>query len=72
MGVFIRQTAAGTRIGHSGDINGFATWAAHYPVHGISIILMINSESADLPVDAVEAAVVVAAGAPRLSEPARP
>jgi CubicO group peptidase (beta-lactamase class C family) len=72
MGVFIRQTAAGVRIGHSGDINGFATWAAHYPFHGISIILMINSESADLPVNAVEAAVFDAAGVSCLGEPAPP
>jgi CubicO group peptidase (beta-lactamase class C family) len=57
MGVFIRPTAAGTRIGHSGDIDGFSTWVAHYPASRVTIVHMINSESADMDTNAIEAAV---------------
>lgn len=57
MGVFIKPTAGGTRIGHSGDIDGFSTWVAHYPASGVTIVQMINSQSADLNIDTVEAAV---------------
>jgi hypothetical protein len=57
LGVFIKPTSGGTRIGHSGDIDGFSTWAAHYPANGITIVQLINSESADLGIDDVEAAV---------------
>lgn len=66
MGVFIRPTPAGDRIGHSGDISGFATWAAHYPATGVTIVQMINSQSADLNVEAVEAAVFSGGPAPCL------
>jgi D-alanyl-D-alanine carboxypeptidase len=57
MGVFIRPTKGGTRIGHSGDIDGFSTWVAHYPASGVTVVQMINSQSADLNVDAVEEAI---------------
>ena len=62
MGVFIKPTPGGTRIGHSGGIDGFSTWAAHYPAHGVTIVHMINSESADMDTDAIEAAVFSGAG----------
>ncbi len=57
LGVFIKATSGGMRVGHSGDVDGFSTWAAHYPANGITIVQLINSQSADLNVDAVEAAV---------------
>lgn len=57
MGVFIKPTKAGTRIGHSGGIDGFSTWLAHYPASGVTIVQMINSQSADLNIDTVEEAV---------------
>jgi CubicO group peptidase (beta-lactamase class C family) len=57
MGVFIKPTSAGTRIGHSGGIDGFSTWVAHYPAERVTIVHMINSESADMDTDAIEAAV---------------
>lgn len=57
-GVFIRPTKAGPRIGHKGDIDGFSTWTAHYPAMGLTIVQMINSQSADLRVEEVEAAVL--------------
>jgi CubicO group peptidase (beta-lactamase class C family) len=57
MGFFIKPTKAGTRIGHSGGIDGFSTWLAHYPEQGVTIVHMINSDSADMDADAIEAAV---------------
>jgi CubicO group peptidase (beta-lactamase class C family) len=57
MGVFIKQTLAGLRIFHSGDIDGFSTWLAYYPQSKISIVMLVNSESTSLDVDAVEKAV---------------
>lgn len=57
LGVFIKPTKGGTRISHKGDIDGFSSWVAHYPASGVTIVQLINSESADLNVDDVEAAV---------------
>ena len=57
MGVFLKPTVGGTRVGHSGGIDGFSTWVAHYPSRGVTIVHMINSQSADMDTDAIEAAV---------------
>ena len=57
MGLFVKQTPVGMRIAHSGDIDGFSTWAAYYPARKVTIVHMINSESADMATDAIEAAV---------------
>jgi CubicO group peptidase (beta-lactamase class C family) len=57
MGFFIKPTIAGPRIGHSGDVDGFSTWAAHYPSRGVTIVHMINSQSANMETDAIENAV---------------
>jgi CubicO group peptidase (beta-lactamase class C family) len=57
LGAFIKPTIAGPRIGHSGDIDGFSTWVGHYPSRGVTIVHMINSQSADMGTDAIEAAV---------------
>jgi CubicO group peptidase (beta-lactamase class C family) len=62
MGVFIKRTRAGARIGHGGDVDGFSTWVAHYPSRGVTILHMINSESAGMDADGIEAAVFSAAG----------
>ncbi len=62
IGVFIKPTSAGTRYGHSGGIDGFSTWVAHYPSSGVTILHMINSESADMGTDRMEAAVFLALG----------
>jgi CubicO group peptidase (beta-lactamase class C family) len=56
-GLFLKRTKAGPRAGHPGDVDGFSTWAAHYPASGVTIVQLINSQSADLNVDEVEAAV---------------
>lgn len=58
MGLFVREdTPGGTRLSHSGDIDGFATWFAFYPDSGVTIVQMINSQSANLESERVEAAV---------------
>ena len=57
-GVFISPSAAGPRIWHGGDIDGFSTWLAHYPAADITIALMQNSESADMDSAAIERAVL--------------
>lgn len=56
MGVFITPRPVGMRYWHSGDIDGFSTWVAHYPGKNVTIALMINSESADLDKDEIERA----------------
>jgi CubicO group peptidase (beta-lactamase class C family) len=66
LGFFIKRTKAGVRIGHPGDVDGFSTWAAHYPASGVTIVQLINSQSADLNVDEVEAAVFPASADPCL------
>lgn len=63
MGVFINTTAAGQRIWHAGDMPGFSTWLAYYPRSRTTIALAINSESADLHRDTIEAAVFGCDGA---------
>jgi CubicO group peptidase (beta-lactamase class C family) len=62
LGVWIKRTRAGTRIGHGGDVDGFSTWVAHYPARGVTIVHMINSQSADMATDAIEAAVFAGRG----------
>ena len=57
MGVFLSDYTGRRRLAHSGDIDGFATWVAHYPKDGVTIALMENSESADMGKDEIEAAV---------------
>ena len=65
-GVFIKPTKGGTRIGHSGDIDGFSTWAAYYPASRTTIVHMINSQSADMDANGIEEAVFVGSGGPCL------
>lgn len=57
IGVWVKPTLAGVRLGHGGDVDGFSTWVAHYPSRGVTIVHMINSQSADMATDAIEAAV---------------
>lgn len=71
MGLFVRtDTPGGVRLWHSGELDGFATWFAHYPESGVTIVQMVNSESADLETEAVEAAVFRAGRRPCI-EPER-
>lgn len=57
MGVFLSEYTGRQRVWHSGDIDGFSTWLAHYPAQDVTIALMENSESADMHKDEIEAAV---------------
>lgn len=63
-GLFIKPTRGGIRLGHSGDIDGFSTWMAYYPASKTTIVHMINSQSADMDTDAIEAAVFSGAAGP--------
>lgn len=69
MGVFITNRGGRRKVWHSGNIDGFATWLAHYPESGITIALMENSESADLGNDVIEAAVFAGASGAAGSRP---
>jgi CubicO group peptidase (beta-lactamase class C family) len=57
MGFFLTPTAYGRRLSHGGDVDGFSTWLAHYPERQVTIALLINSQSADMDKDRIEAAV---------------
>ena len=57
MGVFVTPTGHGPRIWHSGDMSGFSTWLARYPESGVTIALLLNSESADMDRDTISDAV---------------
>ena len=65
MGVFVSARPVGTRIWHSGDMDGFATWVAHYPAREVTIAIMINSESADVDRDGIEKAALLEPPCPR-------
>ena len=64
LGLFIKPTPGGTRLAHQGDIDGFSTWMAYYPASKTTIVHMINSQSADMNTNAIEAAVFSEAGGP--------
>jgi CubicO group peptidase (beta-lactamase class C family) len=66
MGLFVKASIGGVRYAHGGDVDGFSTWLAHYPASGITVVQMINSESADLRTDEVEAALFPSPGRPCL------
>jgi D-alanyl-D-alanine carboxypeptidase len=57
MGLFRKETPAGTLLWHSGDIDGFSSWSGYYPESRVAIAMSINSESVSLPAEAVEKAV---------------
>lgn len=57
MGLFVTPTPRGTRISHSGDVEGFSTYLAHYPGSNVSVTMLLNSQSADMDKEAIEAAV---------------
>lgn len=57
MGLFVSTSELGPRLWHSGDIDGFVTWMAHYPEAGVSIVLLQNGDFLDVDHRAVEQAV---------------
>lgn len=54
MGLFVSGSALGRRLWHSGDIDGFVTWMAHYPDAGVTIVMLQNGDFLDLDHAAVE------------------
>ena len=57
MGFFVTPTPHGIRISHTGDVDGFSTWLAHFPRTGVTIAAMLNSQSADIDKDGIAAGV---------------
>lgn len=60
MGLFVSSSDLGPRIWHSGDIDGFVTWMAHYPEAGTTIVLLQNADFVDIDYRAVEHMVAAA------------
>lgn len=58
MGLFVDRRTGPLRYSHTGDVNGFHSWLALYPASEVSIAILMNSESADAPEDAVQTAVL--------------
>lgn len=58
MGLFVSGSELGPRLWHSGDIDGFSTWMAHYPEAGVTIVILLNGDFLDLPHPEVEQIVV--------------
>lgn len=48
MGLFRSDSPLGVRLWHSGDIDGFVTWMAHYPESGVTIVLLQNGDFLDV------------------------
>ena len=61
-GVFVDDHTGRRRYWHSGDLEGFQTWLAHYPDDGVTIVLLRNSENGDPGREAIQTAVFEALG----------
>lgn len=69
MGVLVGSPDGRDRVWHSGDIDGFSSWAAYYPDRRIGIVILQNSQSAERNEAAIERIVLDALGtAPRGGE----
>lgn len=55
MGLFRSASPLGERLWHSGDIEGFSTWMAHYPQKGVTLVALMNADFQDLDTAALEA-----------------
>ncbi|MFY0536232.1 serine hydrolase domain-containing protein [Nannocystis pusilla] len=62
MGVLVGSPDGRPRVWHSGDIDGFSSWAAYYPDQRISIVILQNSQSAERNEAAIERIVLDALG----------
>ncbi|WP_369062209.1 serine hydrolase domain-containing protein [Caulobacter sp. 73W] len=56
MGLFRSASPLGDRLWHSGDIEGFSTWMAHYPQKGVTLVILMNADFLDLDTAGLEAA----------------
>lgn len=72
MGVLVGSPDGRARVWHAGDIDGFSTWAAHYPDEKISVVILQNSESANRNEAEIEQAVMTAVAAAARSTTASP
>lgn len=59
MGLFVSDSDLGPRVWHSGDIDGFVTWMAHYPDADVTIVMLQNADFLDVDHGAVEQLVAV-------------
>lgn len=48
MGLFLTPTPHGPKLWHKGDIDGFSTWLSHYPDQRMTLVLLENSQSAEM------------------------
>lgn len=72
LGVFIAPSPLGRRVWHSGNIDGFTTWMAHWPEAGVTAVVLTNADFRNIDADALEALVAqgVACRATAASNPA--
>lgn len=54
MGLFVSDSELGSRVWHSGDIEGFVTWMAHYPNADVTIVILQNADFLDVDHGALE------------------
>lgn len=57
MGVFVASSPLGPRVWHTGDIDGFASWMAHWPDAGFTAVVLTNADFRSIDADAIEALV---------------
>ena len=57
MGVFVASSPIGRRVWHTGDIDGFASWMAHWPDAGFTAVVLTNADFRSIDADAIEAVV---------------
>lgn len=57
MGVFVAASPMGGRVWHTGDIDGFASWMAHWPEAGFTAVVLTNADFRSIDADAIEALV---------------
>lgn len=62
MGLFRSSSPLGVRLWHSGDIDGFVTWMAHYPETGVTIVLLQNGDFLDVDHAAIEQMISLSRG----------
>lgn len=54
MGLFVSDSVLGSRLWHSGDVEGFVAWMAYYPDADVAIVMLQNGDFLDLDHAAVE------------------
>ena len=62
LGVFVDEKTGRRRFWHSGDMDGFHTWLAHFPDDGVTLVILRNSENGDPMETEIQNAVLKALG----------